>query len=67
MSNSKSSKIKFKCWSDCTQLGCPGHTMECNYSNTADVACFFVDGSPVFYTDPYKWSAMIKVSEEVNL
>lgn len=67
MGHDYSKKVQFKCWDDCQPNGCPGHTMQADYSRGSDVASFLKDGKPIFYADPNLWAAMREAALEVKL
>jgi hypothetical protein len=51
-------EIKYKCSNDCSQTGCPGHTMRMDDCRSSDVISFVIDGKPIIYLDENKWKAM---------
>lgn len=55
--------VEYKCFSDCTQTGCPGHKVTMNYHRTSDIIIFeFEDGERMCF-DPNQWNAMKKAQE----
>ena len=51
-------EIKYTCNNDCSQTGCPGHTMRMDDSRSSDVISFVMDGKPLIYLDENQWQAM---------
>jgi len=56
--------IKYKCNNDCSQMGCPGHTMRMDDSRSSDVISFVMDGDPLIYLDENQWKAMQDAEKE---
>ena len=56
-------KIEYKCFNDCRQSGCPGHTMQVQRYCTMDMLEFFVDGKemgePISFSDIAAFEAAI--------
>jgi hypothetical protein len=51
-------EIKYTCNNDCSQMGCPGHTMRMDVCRSSDVISFQKDGETYLWLDENEWSAM---------
>ena len=52
--------VKYKCFCDCNQMGCPGHVMRMDVSRTSDTIIFLKDGVEKYWFDENEWDAMQK-------
>ncbi len=59
MSTTYGPEIKFKCFNDCRQEGCPGHAVRAVHSNTSDTLSFEIDGKAEYWFDYNTFKAMI--------
>lgn len=63
--------IEYKCFNDCSQMGCRGHEIRANYYETSDTLGFDrrdKDGKEEmseYVFDPDQWKAMVKAEESL--
>lgn len=59
MSAIKHAKISYRCSNDCSQLGCPGHTMQVISHNTPDTVEILIDGKHCVTFNDNEFIAML--------
>lgn len=57
-------EVKYRCNNDCSQMGCPGHTMRMDSSRTSDTIIFVKDGVEIHWFDENEWTAMQRAERE---
>lgn len=60
MTTSYGPKVSYKCFNDCVQTGCPGHTLRVKYHNTSDVMFFEDERGNTEAEDPSAWRAKVR-------
>lgn len=58
MGTNRGEEVKYRCNCDCSQSGCPGHTMRMDENRTSDTIIFVKDGVEVYWFDENEWDAM---------
>ena len=56
-------EIKYRCFNDCVQTGCPGHTVKVKYHHTSDVMFFVDEKGREESEDPDRWRAKMRAWE----
>jgi hypothetical protein len=64
MSTRKGNAVEFKCFNDCVQTGCPGHSVRMIYYNTSDTFGVEVDSQRWYVFDPEMFRTMIKAYQK---
>lgn len=55
--------IKYTCFNDCRQEGCPGHEIREVFHRTSDVIIFEIDGKREYYFDENCFRAMLEADK----
>jgi hypothetical protein len=66
MSTSYGKEVKYTCFNDCRQQGCPGHTLRAVHHNTSDILSFEIDGREEYCFDYNCFKAMCESMEEAK-
>lgn len=60
MSSRYGTEERYRCLNDCRMEGCPGHTLQVQFFNTADVVRILVDGEITTTFDGEEFEAMLR-------
>lgn len=68
MSRIRGKEVPYRCFHDCRQEGCPGHTIRVDYYNTVDLVEVHVDGEEraEWLFDPMEFEAILKSWESLT-
>lgn len=53
-------ELTYRCFNDCRQEGCPGHTLRAGIHRTVDIIFFEIDGKRERNFDQREWKTMLR-------
>jgi len=59
-------EIKYSCFNDCKQSGCPSHLMTLSIQNTSEILIVEIDGKHWLSADPSQWEALKTMLGEID-
>ncbi len=53
-------EVKYHCFNDCCQTGCPGHILCTELYTVSDTESIIIDGKPEYYMDHNMLNALVR-------